>query len=59
MRQMKIIEFIHTHGSIKNGDIMSLYDISRWTAGKELAKMVEQNLIRIDGKGRATRNVMV
>jgi len=58
-RQMKIIEFIHTHGSIRSGDIISLYGISRQAAGKELEKMVELNLIRIDGKGRATRYVMV
>ena len=58
-RQMKIIEFIHTHGSIKSGDLMRLFDISRQAAGKDLGQMVEQNLIRIDGKGRSTRYVMV
>jgi Fic family protein len=57
-RQMKIIEFIHTHGSVKSGDLMRLYGISRQAAGKELAQMVEQNLIRTEGKGRATRYVM-
>jgi len=58
-RQMKIIEFIHAHGAVKSGDLMRLYGISRQAAGKELAQMVEQNLIRTDGKGRATRYVMV
>jgi DeoR/GlpR family transcriptional regulator of sugar metabolism len=56
---MKIIEFIYTHGSVKSGDLMRLYSISRQAAGKELAQMVEQNLIRTEGKGRATRYVMV
>ena len=55
---MKIIEFIHTNGSVKSGDLMRLYGISRQAAGKELAQMVEQNLIRTEGKGRATRYVM-
>lgn len=59
MRQMMIIEFTHTHGSIKSGDIMNLYGISRQVAGKELAKLVEQNLIRTNGKGSTTRYVMV
>ncbi len=58
-RQMKIIEFIHAHGSVKSGDLMRQYGISRQAAGKELATMVEQNLIRIDGKGRTTRYVIV
>ena len=58
-REMKIIEFIYTHGSVKSGDLMRLYSISRQAAGKELAQMVEQNLIRTEGKGRATRYVMV
>jgi len=59
MWQMKIIEFIHAHGSIKSGDIMTLYGISRQAAGKDIAKMVELNLIRIDGKERAKWYVMM
>lgn len=58
-RQMKIIEFIHNQGSVKSGDLMRLYGISRQAAGKDLGQMVEQNLIRTDGKGRSTRYVMV
>lgn len=45
-QQMKIIEIIHAHGSLKSGYVMRLYGISRQAAGKELAQMVEQNLIR-------------
>jgi Fic family protein len=58
VRQMKIIEYIHAHGSVKSGDLMRLYGISRQAAGKELMQMVENNVIRVDGKGRATRYVM-
>jgi ATP-dependent DNA helicase RecG len=57
-QQMKIIEYIHAHGSVKSGDLMRLYGISRQAAGKELMQMVENNVIRVDGKGRATRYVM-
>lgn len=58
-RQMKIIEFVHANGSIKSGDLMRQYGISRQAAGKELALMMRQNLIRPEGKGRATRYMMV
>lgn len=56
-RQMKIIEFIHAHGSVKSGDLMRLYGISRQAAGKELGQMVGLGLIRAEEKGRATRYV--
>jgi Fic family protein len=58
-RQMKIIEHIHAHGSVKSGDLMRLFGISRQAAGKELAQMVERNLLKTEGKGRATQYVMV
>jgi len=54
-RQMQIIEFIHTNGSVKSGDLMRLYRISRQAAGKELGRMTEPGLIRAEEKGRATR----
>jgi DeoR/GlpR family transcriptional regulator of sugar metabolism len=54
---MKIIEFIHAHGSVKSGDLMRLYGISRQAAGKELRQMVGLGLIRAEEKGRATRYV--
>jgi Fic family protein len=57
-RQMQIIEFIHTNGSVKSGDLMRLYGISRQAAGKELARMTDLGLIRAEEKGRATRYVM-
>jgi Fic family protein len=56
-RQMKIIEYIHAHGSVKSGDLMRVYGISRQAAGKELSRMTELGLIRAEGKGRATRYV--
>jgi len=57
-RQMKIIEYIHANGAVKSGDLMRLYGISRQAAGKELVQMAGQNLIRPEGKGRATHYVM-
>jgi Fic family protein len=57
-RQMKIIEFIHARGSVKSGDLVRLFHISRQAGGKELAHMVELGLVRTERKGRATRYVM-
>ena len=57
-RQMRVIEFIHVHGSVKSGDLMQSYGISRQAAGKELGRMTELGLIRAEQKGRATRYVM-
>jgi len=57
-RQMKIIEFIHANGSVKSGDLMLQFAISRQAAGKELARMTGLGIIRAAGKGRATRYVM-
>jgi predicted HTH transcriptional regulator len=55
---MKIIEFIHANGMVKSGDLMQVYAISRQAAGKELARMMEAGIIRVEEKGRATRYVM-
>jgi len=52
------IEFIHTNGAVKSGDLMRLYSISRQAAGKELGRMTDLGLIRAEEKGRATRYVM-
>lgn len=57
-RQIKIIEFIHANGSVKSGDLMLQFSISRQAAGKELARMTGLGIIRAAGKGRATRYVM-
>jgi len=43
---------------VKNSDLMRSYGIYQQAAGKELIRIVENNVIRIDGKGRATRYVM-
>jgi len=45
------------HGSVKSGDLMRLYGISRQAAGKELKQGVGPGLIREEGKVCATRYV--
>jgi len=57
-RQMKIIEFIHAHGSVKTSYLVSLYHISRQAALSELAHMVEKGLIVRQGIRRGAQYVM-
>jgi hypothetical protein len=47
---MKIIKFIHVHGSAKKGDLIRFYGISGPAPGEELIQRVKQNLTRTTGK---------
>jgi hypothetical protein len=49
-REMKIIKFIHVHGSAKKGDLIRFYGISGPAPGEELIQRVKQNLTRTTGK---------
>jgi len=57
-RQMQIIEFIHTNGSVKSSDLVSRFKISRQAALKELTSMVEKNLVQREGDRRGARYVL-
>jgi Fic family protein len=58
-RQMRIIDHLHRNGSITTGECAKMFRISRQAALKELGKLVEHNLIVLEGKGRASRYVLV
>ena len=58
-RQMKIIDHLHRNRSITTGDCTKMFRISRQAALKELGKLVEHNLIVLQGKGRGSRYVLV
>lgn len=57
-RQMKIIEHIHAHGSVKSGDLVSLFHITRQAALKELTRLMEKGIIRREGVRRGARYVL-
>jgi Fic family protein len=57
-RQMKIIGFIHARGSVKSSDLVSMFNVSRQAALKELNSMVEKNLILREGDRRGARYVL-
>lgn len=58
-RQMRIIDHLHRNGSITTGDCAKMFRISRQAALKELGKLIEHNLISLQGKGRGSRYVLV
>src|SRR5208337_4319034 len=57
-RQMKIIEYIHAHGSIKTTDLVTLFHISRQAALKELSQMAGKELIERKGVRRGAHYVL-
>lgn len=57
-RQMRIIEFVHKTGSVKSGNVVEMFHISRQAALHELTSMVDQNLILREGLGRNTRYIV-
>ena len=58
-RQMKIVEFINTHGRITNKDVRGMFKISDRAALKEIRKLVDLKVIRAQGKGRSLGYVLV
>lgn len=52
-RQMKIVEFVNTHGKVTNRDLQMLFKISAQAVHKELNKLVELKVIKPQGKGRS------
>ncbi len=57
-RQMQIVEFINTAGKITSGDIQRMFKISRQAAHKEIKALIELEVIKSQGEGRATYYVL-
>ena len=58
-KQMQIVEYINTHGKVTNRDLQDLFHISAQAVHKELAKLVELEVIKPVGKGRSLYYVLV
>ena len=58
-RQRQIIDLVRERGSITPAELVSVLKISRATATRQLAKLVELGALQARGKGRATRHVLV
>lgn len=57
-RQMKIIEHLQRNGRITTGDMAKMFGVTRQAALKELSKLVELEVIKLEGKGRGAHYVL-
>jgi predicted HTH transcriptional regulator len=57
-RQMRVIEFIHTNGSVKSSDLVAMFRISRQAALKELTALGEKGLLQREGDRRGARYIL-
>ena len=58
-KQMKIVECLNARGKVTNKDVQTLFNFSAQAAHKELAKLVELEVIKPAGAGRAAYYVLV
>lgn len=58
-RQMKIIEFINQNGKITNRDVREMFKLSNRAALDEINKLLELQVLKSQGKGRALHYVML
>ena len=56
---MKIIEYIQTNRQITAGNAAEMFKITRQAALKEINKLVESGIIKLEGKGRGAHYVIV
>ncbi|MBA7688099.1 hypothetical protein ES703_96575 [subsurface metagenome] len=57
-RQMKIIEFINQNGQITNRDVREMFKLSDEGALKEIKKLINLEIIKSEGKGRALHYIL-
>jgi len=57
-RQMRIIEFINQNGKITNRDVREMFKLSDEGALKEIKKLINLEIIKSEGKGRALHYIL-
>jgi len=55
---MKIIEFINQNGKISNRDVREMFKLSDEGALKEIKKLIDLEIIKSEGKGRAVHYIL-
>ena len=58
-RQMRIIEFINQNGKISNRDVREMFELSNRVALDEINKLIELQLLKPEGKGRALHYILL
>ena len=57
-RQMKIIEFINQNGKVSNRYVREMFKLSDEGALKEIKKLINLDIIKSEGKGRALHYII-
>jgi len=57
-RQMRIIEFINQNGKITNRDVREMFKLSDEGALKEIKKLINLEIIKSEGRGRALHYIL-
>lgn len=57
-KQMKIVEYINTHGKVTNRDLQAVFKISAQAVHKELTKLAGLKVIKPQGKGRSLHYIL-
>ena len=57
-RQMRIVEFINKNGKISIGDMAGMFKVTRQAALKEVSKLVDMEIVKRQGRARASCYVM-
>ena len=57
-RQIKILEYIQTHGSIHLQDCLELFEVSKVTASRDLSHLHQQDYVLRLGRGKATKYLL-
>lgn len=57
-RQLKILRYLQTIPTVKREDYVQMMDVSTMTAFRDLDGLVKKKLVKIEGKGRATRYML-
>jgi len=58
-RQMKIVERMVAQGRIRIGEVSKTFGISRQAALKEMGKLVDMEVVKLEGKGRGAHYILV
>jgi predicted HTH transcriptional regulator len=58
-RQMRIIEFINQNGKVSNRDVREMFKLSNRAALDEINKLIELQVLKSQGKGRALHYIML
>ena len=58
-RQLKILKYLQTIPTVKREDYVQIMEVSTMTAFRDLNDLVTKKLLKVDGRGRATRYHLV